>query len=124
MTAIQSYRDLEVWKRAMDLAVATYEATHDFPAEERFGLTSQVRRSVASVAANIAEGYGRQSKQSYMNFLKIAQGSLKETETHLILASRVGLLETKTLGPLLDASEETGRMLRGLILKLEGHPGR
>ena len=59
-----------------------------------------------------------------MNFLKIAQGSLKETETHLILASRVGLLETKTLGPLLDASEETGRMLRGLILKLEGHPGR
>ena len=56
MTAIQSYRDLEVWKRAMDLAVATYEATRGFPAEERFGLTSQVRRSVASVAANIAEG--------------------------------------------------------------------
>jgi four helix bundle protein len=124
VTAIQSYRDLEVWKRAMDLAVATYEATRSFPAEKRFGLTSQVRRSVASVAANIAEGYGRQSKQSYLNFLKIAQGSLKETETHLILASRVGLLDTKSLSALLDASEEIGRMLRGLILKLEGHLGR
>ena len=124
MTAIQSYRDLEVWKRAMDLAVAVYETSRGFPTDERFGLTSQVRRSAASVAANIAEGYGRQSRQSYVHFLKIAQGSLKETETHLILASRVGMIDTTVLGTRLDESEEIGRMLRSLITKLENHQGR
>lgn len=124
MTAIQSYRDLEVWKRAMDLAVAVYETSRGFPVDERFGLTSQVRRSAASVAANIAEGYGRQSRQSYVHFLKIAQGSLKEAETHLILASRVGMIDTTVLGARLDESEEIGRMLRSLITKLENHQGR
>jgi four helix bundle protein len=124
VTAIQSYRDLEVWKRAMDLAVAVYETSRGFPIDERFGLTSQVRRSAASVAANIAEGYGRQSRQSYVHFLKIAQGSLKETETHLILASRVGMIDTTVLGARLDESEEIGRMLRSLITKLENHQGR
>lgn len=121
MASIQSYRDLEVWKRAMDLAVAVYGATRAFPADERFGLTAQVRRSCTSIAANIAEGYGRQSKPTYIHFLKIAQGSLKETETHLILAHRLDLLKADDLAGLLSASEQLGRMLRALILKLADH---
>ncbi|MFY7853311.1 MAG: four helix bundle protein, partial [Brevundimonas sp.] len=81
--SVRSYRDLEVWKRAMDLAVATYELTREFPREEQFGLTSQARRAATSIAANIAEGYGRATRPAYVSFLRIAQGSLKELETHL-----------------------------------------
>lgn len=89
MAEIESYRDLKVWQRAMDLAVLVYGLTAAFPKQEQFGLTAQSRRAAVSVAANIAEGYGRSTKAAYLNFLRIAQGSLKETETHLILAGRV-----------------------------------
>ena len=82
MGQIASYRDLLVWQQAMDLAVAIYELSRDWPTDERYGLTSQARRAVVSVAANIAEGYGRESPGSCVNFLKMAQGSLKELETH------------------------------------------
>ena len=89
MSEIRSHRDLLVWQCAMDIAVATYEITKRYPREELFGLTSQSRRAAASVSANIAEGYGRGTKQAYVNFLRIARGSLKELETHLVLAERV-----------------------------------
>ncbi len=82
---ISSYRDLLVWQRAMDLTVRCYEETKSFPKEEIYGLTSQMRRCCASVAANIADGYGRESSGAYVHHLKIAQGSLKEFETHIIL---------------------------------------
>ena len=88
---ISGYRDLVVWQRAMELAEATYLLTKRFPPDEQYGLTSQARRAAASVAANIAEGYGRQTRASYVSFLRIAQGSLKELETHLILAEREAL---------------------------------
>ena len=77
---IQSYRDLRVWQNAMLLAETTYGITKAFPKAEVFGMTSQMRRSAASVAANIAEGYGCENKGSYMQFLRIAQGSLKELD--------------------------------------------
>ena len=73
---ISGYRDLVVWQRAMELAEATYLLTKRFPPDEQYGLTSQARRAAASVAANIAEGYGRQTRASYVSFLRIAQGSL------------------------------------------------
>lgn len=116
---IQSYRDLLVWQQAMDLAVLSYALTRRFPREELFGLTSQIRRSAASVAANIAEGHGRENSGSFIQFLRIAQGSLKETETHLLLAERIGLLKPVELKPAMQKCDEIGRMLRSLIRAIQ-----
>ena len=124
MAEVRSYRDLVVWQRAMDLAVATYTLSRQYPRDELFGLTSQTRRAAGSIAANIAEGYGRSTKPAYLNFLRIAQGSLKELETHLILAERVGTVPAGATESLLDQADEVGRMLRSLISKLQSHPGR
>lgn len=105
MGEINSYRDLLVWQQAMDLAVAAYDLTRDWPKEELYGLTSQARRASVSVAANISEGYGRESRGAYVNSLKIAQGSLKEFETHLLIAQRVGFTDdTQTIALLENCS--------------------
>jgi four helix bundle protein len=121
--AIQSHRDLRVWQLAMDLTVACYDLSKVFPRDELFGLTSQLRRAAVSVPANIAEGYGREVTGSYIQFLRTAQGSLKELETHLMIAERVGIVEGPRIQPLLDAAAELGRMLRSLIRSLEGQKG-
>ena len=118
-TEIQSYRDLLVWQQAMDLAVLCYSLTRSFPKQELFGLTSQIRRSAASVAANIAEGHGRENSGSFIQFLRVAQGSLKETETHLILSERVGLLKAERLAEVMRKCEELGKMLRSLIRAIQ-----
>lgn len=101
----------------MNLAAACYDLTRHFPREEMFGLTSQIRRASISVPANIAEGYGRQSRGAYVNALRIAQGSLKELETHLLLAERV--LPLVSSQPVLAICEDVGRMLRGLIRSMQ-----
>ncbi len=124
MSDVRSYRDLQVWQRAMDVAVDTYELTKAYPREELFGLTAQSRRAASSIAANIAEGYGRATKASYLSFLRIARGSLKELETHLILAGRVGLTASEAVAPLLEKTDELGRMLHGLIARVQGKPAR
>jgi len=103
----------------MDLAVECYGMTKRFPREEAFGLTSQIRRASSSVPANIAEGYGRESAGHYVNFLRTAQGSLKEVETHILLAVRVGLLNTAGAELALSKSESVGKMLRGLIRSIQ-----
>jgi four helix bundle protein len=103
----------------MDIAVSCYEVTKGFPKEEVYGLTSQIRRAAASVPANIAEGHGRDGTGSYVQHLKIAQGSLKELETHLILSARVGLLDATKADDVLMQSDEIGRMLRALIRSLQ-----
>ena len=113
-----SYRELVVWQKAMDLAVSTYAATRRWPREELYGLTSQVRRSAGSIPANIAEGYGREVRGSYIQHLRIAQGSLKELETHLIIAQRVGVAPVGTIDPLLHDAASVGKLLRLLIRKL------
>jgi four helix bundle protein len=115
---IDSYRDLVVWQQAMDLVVAIYAETCKWPKEEMFGLTSQVRRAAASVPANIAEGYARENRGSYQQFLRIAQGSLKEVETHLLISERVGVSSTSATEPLLASAESIGKLLRLLIRKL------
>ncbi len=115
---ISSYRDLVVWQQAMDLAVAVYQATGSWPKEELYGLTSQTRRAASSVPANIAEGYGRENRGSYQQFLRIAQGSLKEMETHLLIAERIGLIKLENLQKLETRSESVGKLLRLLIRKL------
>lgn len=116
---IQSYRDLRVWQEAMSLAEDCYLKTKTFPRDELFGLTSQIRRAAASVPANIAEGNGRELTRSYVQFLRVAQGSLKELETQLLLSSRVGLLEASNLATLLARCEDVGKMLRALIRSLQ-----
>lgn len=118
-SGIHSYRDLKVWQQAVTLAEDCYRINRQFPKEELYGMTSQVRRSAASVAANIAEGHGRNSRGEYIQFLRVAQGSLKELETHLILATRVGLMSSAAIQNALQQSEGLGKMLRALIRSLE-----
>ncbi|RNJ51306.1 four helix bundle protein [Methylocystis hirsuta] len=103
----------------MDLAVECYALTKGFPKEEIFGLTSQIRRAAASVPANIAEGYGRDSAGHYLNFLRTAQGSLKELETHLLLANRIDLVKTDVVERVLSKTEGIGKMLRALIRSIQ-----
>jgi len=117
---VQSYRDLRVWREAMRLAEMCYRHTRSFPRDELFGLTAQIRRSAASIPADIAERYGREQTKSYVQFLRIAQGSCKEVETHLILADRVLEVATPTPEGLLRQAETVGKMLRGLIRSLDG----
>ena len=118
-SGIQSYRDLKVWQQAMDLAEASYLLTRRFPREEIYGLTSQIRRAAASIPANIAEGNGRDTRREYIQFLRIAQGSLKELETHLILCTRIGLVDSAAMEKSLGQCEDIGKMLRALIRSLE-----
>jgi four helix bundle protein len=116
---IESHRDLIVWQKSMDLAVAACRLTDSFPVDERYGLTTRIRRSCASIPANVAEGYGRESAGAYAQQLKVAQGSLKEFETHVELAHRIGLVDGSTLSMVLKSSEEIGKMLRSLIRAVE-----
>lgn len=117
--ASNSYRDLKVWQKAMDLIEQCYVATRDFPSDERFGLISQIRRAAVSVAANIAEGQGRDHIKEFLNHLSMARGSLMEVETLLIASQRVGHLPTTTLEALTALSAEVSRMLTGLRQALE-----
>lgn len=107
----------------MSLAVDIYDLTRAFPREEQFGMTSQLRRAAVSVAANIAEGYGRQQTKPFVQFLRVSQGSLKETETLLLLSERVGLVEAAAIRSCLDRCERIGRMLVGLVRKLNLREG-
>jgi four helix bundle protein len=119
----QSYRDLVVWQTAMALAEDCYRLTSAFPREEMFGLTSQVRRAAASIPANIAEGHGRESTGSFIQSLRVAQGSTKEVETHLLLAARVGLIAQADIDGPLGLCAEIGKMLRSLIRALQEKGG-
>lgn len=103
----------------MALAEACYRETRSFPREEMFGLTAQIRRAATSIAANIAEGHGRETGGAFVQFLRIAQGSLKELETHIILSGRVGFFQASAADSLLGRCEEIGKMLRGLIRALQ-----
>jgi four helix bundle protein len=116
---IKSYRDLRIWQDSMALAEAMYKLTRAFPKQEMFGLTAQIRRSSASIPANIAEGHGRENTQSFIQYLRIAQGSLKELETHLMLAERVEVVGKKQIEGPLQACEAIGKMLRLLIRSLQ-----
>ncbi|RWA74487.1 four helix bundle protein [Mesorhizobium sp.] len=115
---MNSYRDLIVWKAALRLAVDCYSATKAFPNSEAYGMTSQVRRSAASIAANVAEGHGRENTGAFIQFLRVAQGSLKELET-LILCGEVGLMVEAEVASLLGQADEIGKMLRSMIRSLQ-----
>jgi four helix bundle protein len=116
---VQSYRDLLVWQKSMALAAACYFETRPIPRTEAYGMTSQIRRSAASIPANIAEGNGRENTGAYIQSLRIAQGSLKELETHVLLANTVELMPKTNADQLLAKCDEVGRHLRALIRSLQ-----
>lgn len=116
---IQSYRDLVAWQRSVELSLDVYRGTVNFPSDERFGLVSQLCRAAVSVPSNIAEGYGRGSRQDYLRFLKVARGSLFELETQVTIACRLGYLQEQMFERLDELSKEVGRVLSGLIKSLE-----
>ncbi len=114
----RNYRDLVAWQKAMDLVEIVYRLTQVFPKEEVYGLTSQARRAAVSVPANIAEGQGRKTPGDFGRFLAIAHGSLRELETHLLIAQRLHYLEEAQTRPAFALCEETGRLINGLLRSL------
>ena len=112
---MRKYRNLRVWQRADELAVDIYHVTRDFPREELYGITSQLRRAAVSVPTNISEGAGRESNPDYLRFLIIARGSLTETEYLVHLSRRLGYLSDVDWEQLNNAIEQIFRSLAGLI---------
>jgi four helix bundle protein len=118
-TRAKTFADLLVWQKAHQLTLAVYRETETFPKSETFGLTSQLRRSTVSIAANIAEGFKRSGRTEKARFLNIAQGSLEETRYYLILANDLSYTDAK---PLLATLEEAGRLLGGYLRALRTPP--
>ena len=116
---IKSYRDLQVWQEAVDLVELVYRASAAFPADERFGLTSQLRRSSVSIPSNIAEGHARPTTRDYLRFLGISLGSLAEMETQILIAHRLGYIDDASLDRVCQASDRIGRMLRAMMKSLQ-----
>lgn len=114
-----SYRNQFIWKRAVQLAIHCYKFTQSFPKHELYGLTSQIRRSAVSVASNIAEGYGRQSKQEYIKFLYISLASLRELDTQFIIAKEVDLLDKSLFTPIMNEVDEMQSILVATLNKLK-----
>ena len=111
---MRPHENLEVWKKSIELVIAVYKDTDPFPKDERFGLTSQLRRAAVSIPANIAEGAGRKSPKEFSYFLSNAQGSASEVETELLIAHRLGFLPTERYSALRSSIDEIGRMITGL----------
>ena len=114
-----SYKDLIVWQKAMDLVVEIYRICKFLPKEENYGLSDQMRRSVVSIASNIAEGQARDSKKDFIRFLSIAQGSKAELETQIEICRRLKYIPDNELQKSENLASETGKMLRNLIRKLQ-----
>ena len=115
---IESYKDLEVWKKGVRFAIEIYKISGGFPAKEQFCLTNQIRRAAYSVPGNIAEGYGRKSTKSYIQFLRTSRGSLNEVETFLYIGFGLGFLKKENLEELIEKTTEIGKMINSLINKL------
>ena len=118
MSSVESLRDLFVWQRSIELTVALYRITQNFPAEERFGLTAQLRRAGVSIASNIAEGHSRLTTGEYKHFLGMARGSNSEIETQLVIATKVGFGDRSHIEEAERLSLEVDKMLVSLIHKL------
>ncbi len=116
---LRNYKELKVWQRAYQLCLEVYKITKRFPNEERYILTSQIRRAAVSVPSNIAEGYGRKTTPEYIRFLYIAYGSNCELETQILLSGDMGYIETDKLKILQEGIGEVERMLKALIKSLE-----
>ena len=116
---LKNYKDLKVWQKSYELCLKIYRLTAKFPKEERYGLTSQIRRAAVSIPSNIVEGYGRKTTADYLRFLYIAYGSICELETQLLLSGDLNYVNQEYLESLKDGTEEVERMLKAMIKSLE-----
>lgn len=112
--SVQHYRQLIAWQKAMELVKLVYEMSDDFPPEERFGLSLQIRKAVVSIASNIAEGQGRNSTKEFINHLSIAYGSLMEVETQTLIAEMRNYSTSEDRGKVMEKAAEVGRLINGL----------
>ena len=117
---IKSYKELDVWKKGIEIVDVVYKMTGKFPKEERYGLTTQMQRAAVSIASNIAEGFARQHTKEYQQFCYIALGSCAELETQLIIAQRRNYLSSEAFSELEDYLDHESRMLMNLIKSLRG----
>ncbi|MEQ1730890.1 MAG: four helix bundle protein [Vicinamibacterales bacterium] len=117
--AVRNYRDLLAWQKSVDLIEAVYLASRELPVEERYGLASQMRRAAISISANIAEGQGRRTCGEFRNHLSMAHGSIRELETHVIVARRLGLFSDALSEGILQKAAEVGRLVMGLLNSLQ-----
>jgi four helix bundle protein len=117
--AVQSYRQLIAWQKAMVLVKHIYNLTKEFPREEIYGLTSQIRRAAVSVPSNIAEGQGRDSTKEFLHHLSISYGSLMEVETQILIAESLDYLNSEETKLILEKTAETGRLINGLLRSLK-----
>lgn len=118
MTSIKSYKDLLIWQKGIQISVAIYKLTKRFPSEEIFGLTSQLRRAANSISLNIAEGYGRHTTKSYINYLINARSTLYEVESGIILATELEFVLKREIESLITILNEESKMIGALINKL------
>lgn len=118
----RSFRGLLVWQQAMQLARVIHELTRNLPKEERYILSNQMWRSAISIPANIAEGSGRGTKRDFVHFLRVAQGSLRELETYLLLLPGISLASSQQVAPLIHQTESIARLLNRLIQSLQVPP--
>jgi four helix bundle protein len=116
--AVQSFRDLIAWQKAMDLVVLVYRATEGFPSREMFGIVNQMRRAAVSVPSNIAEGQGRLGSKEFCRFLGIARGSVQELQTQVLIARRLEFLTEEQSAELIGLATEVARIVNGLLSSL------
>jgi len=121
---MKSYRELLVWQEAYKLALAVYEITKNFPVSESYGLVSQIRRAIVSISANIAEGFNRQTKKEYLQFLYISRGSLQEIDFLLLLAKDLKYLEEIKYFEIKEKIDLVGRLLSGLIKSIKAYESK
>jgi four helix bundle protein len=118
---VKSFRDLVVWQRSLDFIEEAYRISSRFPADERFGLTAQLRKAAVSVASNIAEGSGRFTSRDYLHFISESRGSIKESESDLLVASRLKFVAKSEIERGLGLTDEISRMLFTLRLSIRDH---
>src|SRR5262249_37836856 len=116
--AVKNYSELIAWQKAMDLVEVVYRSTKEFPREELYGLTAQVRRAAVSIPSNIAEGQGRRTTADFLHFLSMAYGSLREVETQILIAERLCYVDSTTREPVMALASEVGRLINGLVNSL------
>jgi four helix bundle protein len=117
---MRPHQNLQAWSQSVELVTTIYRTTERFPKEERYGLTSQIRRAAVSIPANIAEGAGRRSPKEFAYFLSNSQGSASELETELIIANNLGYLDDTNLAQLISELERIGRLITGLSRSVSG----
>jgi four helix bundle protein len=115
---IKSFRDLNIWQKGIDLVKDIYKETQNFPRQEIYGLTNQIRRAAISIPSNIAEGHIRQHRAEFRQFLSVALGSLAELETQIVISRELNYISTEKSLNLIDQMGSLGKMIRGLIKKL------